>query len=254
MTADEYLQSVIAKYRVSTGTGSPAESAGNAIYPIIQKWAGNQLREVRYSGSTAKGTGIKGTTDVDLFVSLKSDTTNTLKEIFDSLHSTMKNSGYSNASRQNVSVHIKHQGIEVDLVPAVHYGNASGDHWLYVNKSNRERTQTNVDTHIGLVQNSGRISEIILAKIWRKNHGLDFPSFYLELAVIEALKYKRSSLSDHFSAVLDYFADGFSSARFVDPANSANVISDDLTAAEKKSVADKAKTSRREQYWESIVW
>lgn len=92
MTADEYPQQLITKYRVSTGTGSPAETAGNEIYPIIQKWAGNQLREVRYSGSTAKGTSIKGTTDVDLFVSLKSDTSNTLKEIFDSLHSTMKNS------------------------------------------------------------------------------------------------------------------------------------------------------------------
>ena len=254
MTADEYLQQLIAKYRVSTGVGSPAGTAGNEIYPVIRKWAGNQLREVRYSGSTAKGTGIKGTTDVDLFVSLKADTSNTLKEIFNSLQSAMQSSGYPNAVKQNVSIHVKHKGSEVDLVPAVHYGNASEDHWLYVNKSNRERTQTNVNRHIELVRNSGRIPEIILVKIWRKNHGLDFPSFYLELAVIEALKCKRFGITDNFLTVLDYLSNEFSSARFVDPANTANIISDNLTSSEKTVIASKAGESRRQQSWGSIVW
>jgi hypothetical protein len=254
MTADEYLQSLITKYRVTTGQGSPAQNAGNAVHPIIQKWADVQLREVRFSGSNAKGTAIHGTTDVDLFISLKSDTKQTLKELFDMLFNRMRSSGYPNAQKQNVSIHIIHSVIDIDLVPAVHYGDSSEDHWLYVNKSNRERTKTNVDTHINTVRNSGRINEIILTKIWRKNHNLDFPSFYLELAVIEALKYKRSGLADHFLAVLDYLSNGFSSARFVDPANTANIISDDLTYVEKRAIASQAGQSRRQQSWGSIVW
>lgn len=253
MTADGYLQSVIARYRVSTGAGSPAETAGNEIYPALQKWAGNQLREVRYSGSTAKGTGIKGTTDVDLFVSLKSDTPNTLKEIFDSLHGTMRNNGYPNATKQNVSIHVKHKGIEVDLVPAVHHGNSSEDHWLYVNKANRERTQTNVNTHIELIRKSGCLDEIILAKIWRKNHGLDFPSFYLELAVLDAMQYQTPHKENFFS-MLNYLANNFASTRFIDPANTANVISDTLTLAEKNAIADQASRSMQERSWGSIVW
>ncbi len=254
MTSDEYLQSLLTKYRVTTGQGSPAYNAGNAVYPIIQKWADTQLREVRFSGSNAKGTAIHGRTDVDLFISLKSDTRQTLKELFDMLFNRMRNNGYPGAQKQNVSIHINHNGIDIDLVPAVHYGDSSEDHWLYVNKANRERTKTNVNTHIELVRNSGRVQEIILAKIWRKNHGLDFPSFYLELAVIEALKYKRSGIADHFLAVLDYLSNGFSSARFVDPANTANIISDDLTDAEKRAIALKAGESRRQQSWGSIVW
>ena len=254
MTSDEYLQSLIAKYYVTVRQGSPAHNAGNALYPIIQEWAGTQLRKVQFSGSNAKGTAVRGTTDVDLFISLKSDTTNTLKEIYDSLHTRVINNGYTAARKQNVSIHISHGGIEVDLVPAVHYGDNSEDHWLYVNKANRERTKTNINAHIDIVRNSGRIDEIVLAKIWRKNHGLEFPSFFLELAVIEALKYKRSGLPDHFLAVLDYLSNGFSSARFVDPANTNNIVSDDLTANEKKFIAERATISRHEQNWESIVW
>ncbi|HBR21519.1 MAG TPA: nucleotidyltransferase [Nitrospiraceae bacterium] len=254
MTADEYLQSLISKYRASTGQGSPAYSAGNAIYPIIQQWARAQLREVRFSGSNAKGTAIRGTTDVDLFISLKDGTQETLKQLFDMLFNKMRNSGYSGARKQNVSIHVNHNGIDMDLVPAVHLGGNTEDHWLYVNKANRERTKTNVNDHVELVRNSGRVNEIIVTKIWRKNHNLDFPSFYLELAVIEALKYKRSGLAVHFLAVLDYLSNGFSSARFVDPANTTNIISDDLTYVEKRAIASQAGQSRRQQSWGSIVW
>lgn len=254
MTADEYLQSLIAKYKASTGQGSPAYNAGNAIYPIIHQWAGSQLREVRFSGSNAKGTAIRGTTDVDLFISLKSDTKETLKELFDMLFNKMHNSGYPNTRKQTVSIHVTHNGIDVDLVPAVHYGGNTEDHWLYVNKANHERTKTNVSSHINLVRNSERVNEIIITKIWRRNHSLDFPSLYLELAVIEALKYKRAGLADNFLAVLEYLTSNFPSARFEDPANTNNIISDDLTDSEKSAIAAQAGQSRREQSWGKTVW
>jgi len=254
MTAYEYLQNLITRDRVVTGEGTAAFNAGNAVYQIVKRWAGQQLRKGSYSGSYAKGTAIRGRTDVDIFLSLKSDTSQTLKEIFDGLHSWISQNGYQYARKQNVSVHVVHNSIEVDLVPAIHLGGNTEDHWLYVNKSNRERTKTNVDTHINTVRNSGRINEIILTKIWRKNHNLDFPSFYLELAVIEALKYKRAGLADHFLAVLDYLSNGFASARFVDPANTNNIISDDLTDVEKSGIASQAGRSRQQQSWGSIVW
>jgi hypothetical protein len=254
MTADQYLQNLITQNRVTTGPGTAASNAGNAVYQVVRGWAGQQLRSGSYSGSYAKGTAIRGRTDVDMFISLKSDTTNTLKEIFDSLHSWISQNGYSYARKQNVSVHVVHNGIEVDLVPAVHLGGNTEDHWLYVNKSNQERTKTNIDVHINLIKNSGRINEIILTKIWRKNNNLDFPSFYLELAVIEALKYKRGGLADNFLAVLDYLSNEFVSARFVDPANTNNIISDDLTNIERKVIAAQAGQSRGQQSWGSIVW
>lgn len=255
MTSDEYLKSLIIKYHVPIAIqGSPAYNAGNTICPIIKKWAGTQLRSISFSGSNSKGTAIRGKTDIDLFISLKSDTTNTLKELFDSLHKRMQNNGYSNARKQHVSIHLVHNDIAVDLVPAVHFGGNTEDHWLYVNKPNRERTKTNVNKHIELVKASGRINEIILTKIWRQNHQLDFPSFYLELVVIEALKYKRSGLAENLLCILGYLSSNFVSARFIDPANTNNIISDDLTNVEKKAIAAQSLQSRREQNWGSVVW
>jgi hypothetical protein len=255
MTSDEYILTIINKYRVTTGTGTPAYNAAQALYPLLKEWAGAQLRQVSFSGSYAKDTAIRGMTDVDLFISLKSDTSNTLKEIFDLLYKKMVNSGYTYAKKQNVSIHITHGGIEIDLVPGVNQAGNTEDHWLYVNKSGRERTQTNVSQHISIVANSSRLNEIRAMKIWRKLHNLEFPSFYLELAVIEALKGCRTDqLADNVWKVLGYLVDTFKDARFVDPANANNIISDDLTAAEKQSIVKQAASSRAQQYWSSIIW
>jgi hypothetical protein len=37
--------------------------------------------------------------------------------------------------------------------------------------------------------------------------------------------------------IMEYLRDDFPNARFVDPANSANIISDDLTATERKVIS-----------------
>jgi hypothetical protein len=74
------------------------------------------------------------------------------------------------------------------------------------------------------------------------------------MAVIEALKYSRANLSDNVWSVLGYLSDSFSSARFVDPANTNNIVSDDLTKAEKGKISSQASISRAQKNWEDIVW
>jgi len=254
MTPDEYLHSLITKYRASTGKGSAAYNAGNAIYPLLEKWAGAQLREITFSGSNAKGTAIHGTTDVDLFISLKDNTKETLKQLFDMLYNKVRKNGYPDARKQNVSIHIIHHGIDVDLVPGVHYGGNSEDHWLYVNKANQERIKTNIYKHIEIVRSSGRVNEIIITKIWRKLFNLDFPSFYLELVVLETLKYSRAGLAGNFLTVLEYMSNSLTSTRFVDPSNSNNIISDELTSSEKTAIANLARRTRGQDNWGKMVW
>jgi hypothetical protein len=100
------------------------------------------------------------------------------------------------------------------------------------------------------------VNEIRALKIWRLCHNLDFPSFYLELTVIDALwgKPKGSNLAANVSTCLDYIRDNLETACVIDPANTNNVISDDLTAAEKKKIAGQAGKSRREPYWNQVLW
>src|SRR5205823_1399197 len=117
-------------------------------------------------------------------------------------------------------------------------------------------TQTNVATHISTVVSSGRVNEIRALKVWRKCHNLDFPSFYLELTVIDALwgKTKGTNLARNVSTCLEYIRDNLEAACVIDPANTANIISDDLTASEKKKIAQAAAKSRDEPYWEQVLW
>lgn len=108
---------------------------------------------------------------------------------------------------------------------------------------------------ISNVRNSGRKNEIIALKIWRENHNLEFPSIYLETLAIDALRGKSLyTPADNFIYLLGYIRDNITSKVVYDPANSNNKLSDELSASEKNLLAQQAKSSLSEQYWESIIW
>lgn len=254
MTSDEYVRRIIAKYKVPNEVDALTQCfVVNPLINMIKEWAGDCLNDIQISGSRAKGTAINISSDLDLFVSLKSSTNNTLKEIYDSLFSYISSKGI-NCRKQNVSIGINYGGHSIDLVPGKKHVGNTNDHSLYRNKKNTW-TQTNIQKHISIVKNSGRLEEIILLKIWRKLHNLDFPSIYLELVTIEALRYKnKNQPAANFLSTLDYLKDNFVDKIIKDPANTNNVISDDLYKYEKEDIAKKAKESRNEEYWEKIIW
>ena len=252
MNNDEYVRSIINKYALLTSPTPAGAAAAQAVFPLIQQWAGKYLLKVSYSGSTAKGTAISGITDLDLFISLGNDTPENLSEIYRKLAEHFEKGGYK-VRRQNVSIGITQDGVSMDLVPArKHLGNTS-DHSLYRSKA-KTWTQTNVDTHIRVVSQSGRLDEIRAVKIWRALHGLEFTSFYLEMTVINALYGKKSGqVASNFAAVLEYLRDSFERAAVTDPANANNKISDDLSVAEKRAVASTAGTSLQRN-WNQVLW
>ncbi len=250
MSGDTYLRSILKKYDVNV---SGAEAAGNAIYPVLQTWGNSYFVKAEFSGSLAKGTGVNLGTDADIFISVSSTTPGTLADLYETLFNAVSQAGYT-ARKQNVSIGTTVNGYKIDLVPGRRQSQHGNDHSLYKSKSN-SWTQTNITTHINHVKRSNRIDEIRLAKIWRELHNLDFPSFYLEMAVIDSLKYATAGkLAANFLTVLEFFRDSLSSTRYVDPANSSNIISDDLNAAQKSAVSSQARLSRNQETWGGIVW
>ena len=106
-----------------------------------------------------------------------------------------------------------------------------------------------------MVRNSGRIDEIRLTKIWRNLHQLDFPSFYLELVVIDSLRYQRyGNLASNFWEVLRLLAEDFVDKEYVDPANSNNLISSELTRRERSLIASEARNARTQRDWGNVIW
>jgi len=256
MTSDQYVASIISKYSPRYGIfgmESALKQASSEVEAVAGIWADKRLLKIVPSGSYAKRTAIKGLADLDLFISLKHDTPDSLSDIYDSLAKYCLDIGYK-PRLQNVSIGIEHRGFKIDLVPGVSHGGLSNDHSIFISKANTWQ-KTNIQKHINLVSNSGRLQEIRATKIWKYLNGLEFPSLLLELAVIKSLSgYSKDNLANNVLHVLDYLANNFENARFEDPANKRNIISNDLTADEKKTIAFVAKLSRSHSNWESIIW
>jgi len=250
VSAEDYLRSLVQKFAVDA-TG--AKAAGKKIYPILEKWSNGNLKSAEFSGSLAKGTGISISTDADIFLSLSSNTPGTLADMYESLCKAVANAGYS-VRKQDVSVGTTVNGYSIDLVPGRRQSQFGNEHSLYRNRTG-SWTKTDVQTHINLVSSSGRLDEIRLLKLWRTRHNLRFPSFYLELAAIDALHYARKGeIEKNVLSTLEYMRDNIRSVRYVDPANGSNVVSDDCSVAEKTAIANQARTSLEMNTWERIVW
>lgn len=252
----QYIQGVLSR-RNGFISESTAQSAANQILPIIRGWGGKQIHDISLSGSYAKGTAVQGGTDIDIFISLLSTTPESLGDIYSTLYNAVTQNGFPTARKQNVSIGLTVDGCKVDLVPAKRQGAYGSDHSLYKNKTGTW-TKTNIKTHIDLIKGCGRLSEIRAIKIWRNNKGLDFPSFYLELCVIEALKGAglistgNGDLSKNIVRVLQYLESDFKTAQIIDPANSNNIISADTTQQTKLNIAQTA-TRALKGGWEDFI-
>jgi predicted nucleotidyltransferase len=163
VSPDEYLYSLLRTEAVDTRPNSPALQAQAFLMPAIREWGGDQLVSVHPSGSFAKGTPNRCGTDIDLFISLKPTVSETLKEIYRKLGDRLIELGYKPRQR-NVSLRIKVDGVDVDLVPGKQQEDGGTDHSLYRRRADTW-TKTNVATHIQTVKGAGRQGETRLLKM-----------------------------------------------------------------------------------------
>lgn len=250
--ADAYLQRILRRKAVDTSMTSPLRKVRATLLPVIQAWANGHLLSLEPSGSFSKGTANASGTDIDMFISVSPNVIETLREVYDILERAFQLAGYK-TRRQNVSINITVDGWSVDLVPAKRQNRMHDGHSLYRQKADTW-TKTNVAIHRKYVLRSGRTEEIRIIKLWRDQLGLDWPSFYLELVVIHALQYAaQGDLAMNVWKVFEFLRDDFLTARFVDPANTNNIISDELTMAEKRRIEAAGAQARATLYWRDIV-
>jgi hypothetical protein len=253
MIPDAYVRSILAKYDLPGGEGSPAELAAADLKKPLTEWAGRYLLGIHHSGSYAKGTRVKGATDIDLLISLGPRTPLDVDKLYERLFDFLKKKGFKPV-RQSVSVGVCHRGLELHLIPARQEWGGSNDHRVFETAHQRV-TRTNLDTHLRVVKESDVIEEVRLLKVWRNLRNLRLPSFCLELMVIDALRHKaHHQPSKNLETVLVYLKEVFPNAPIRDPANFENRVSDDLLKHEKIALADAATESLKQADWGKIVW
>jgi hypothetical protein len=253
MIPDAYVRSILAKYDLPGGESSPAEFAAAELRMPITEWAGRFLLGVQFCGSYAKGTRVRGATDIDLLVSLGPRTPLDIDKLYERFFDFLKGRGY-NPRRRSVSIGLRHHGLEVDLIPAKQEWGGTNDHLVFETEHQRI-TRTNFDTHLKVVKESNVIEEIRLLKIWRNLRNLRLPSFCLELVVLDALRnHAHHQPAANMEVVLQYLQDILPGAPIRDPANFENRVSDDLLKHEKVAISEAAAESLKRADWGKIVW
>jgi|SRR5215813_1319901 len=264
MTADQYLQATVAKYAVENGPASNGEREACALVRLISEWAGRDLVGFQLSGSYEKGTATTLGTDVDILVPVKKP--GDPKAVFLSLYQHCLEK-HLPPEAHGVAIGITSNGVKVHIIPwnldRVEQEGSSGSraphgqHTLYHHRQGRV-LETDLGKHVNWVQESGRADEIRALKIWRERQQLEWPSFYLELTVIQALADadapKSGPLTANISTILHHLTTDFLRLTVTDPANEENVVSDELSSKEKNVIARAARKSLAMGAWERVVW
>lgn len=252
LTLDEYAASVTEKYHVVADTRSPEHHAADAMGSLLKQWASEHLEGITLSGAYAKNTAVTLSSDVDVLVLLSPVPNMELKRVFWSLFEFMTEQNLP-AHTRDVSVRVQWKDLKVDLIPSYRDRKSGGN--ILFNKRSGDEVHTNVAEHVHLIANSGRQQEICALKVWRERSQLDFPSFYLELTVLRALEGERfGRLADNVTTVLRYLANRLERGIVKDPANEDNLVSSDLTGADKAAIAKAARSALYEENWKKFIW
>lgn len=201
---------------------------------------------IRYAGSKAKGTMITESYDLDIVCYFPHDKDTTIKEIYDSVQKILSSKYVIEPKSSAVRIKGIDKNIEtdyhIDVVPGKFIDGDDGDVFLHVVYGEKERIQTNIDTHIAYVKDSGCQDVIKLMKLWKERNGIPFKTFVLEIVVVETLKgsNNKDNFPESLRKIFTFLRDEIESVRLLDPANSNNIVSESISGGDKDAVASKA--------------
>ena len=252
MSGHHYLASLLAAQSLSAVELQRLRDARDAIETLLRGGIGSVPR-IYYGGSFAKGTMLRAAYDLDIVVYFPCTETSSLQQLFTHLHNVLLSAHFVVRPR-TVALRLPYEGgFHIDVVPGRAQDSTFRYATLYKNISPPSTLQTSLKVHIESIKDAGLSQVVRLAKLWRLRHGVDVPTFALEIAVARAMhNVRRDDLGTAFWTVLERLADGFSRVRLVDPANTNNVI--DVAQAARDAVAATAQYCRAQKNWSSIIW
>lgn len=249
-----YLEEVLREQEVSPVVEEAIRARRAEVEEMLRGgWKGCEPR-FYYGGSFGKRTMIAARFDLDVVVYFPPETPESPAALYAAVERRLRERGHTTL-RHNVSLRLQYTPAwHIDVVPGraldARYYYAA----LYASERNTTR-QTSLKAHIELVRNGDR-ETIKLLKLWKWRNGVAAGSFVLELAAARALGggVGGGAMEERLERVLRFLADGFMEARLVDPANSNNVVTDDLHYAEKAAIAQAAQRACQQTGWERVVW
>lgn len=207
-----------------------------------------------YGGSYKKKTMIKASYDLDLVLYWPSNSPYSLQRLYRAAESVL-DKNWRKIIKKRVGLEIPFQGdFHIDVIPGKFSSKDEKYAYLY-NKDTGGRFQTSIDIQVKYVLKHRRQDAIRLMKLWKKRKDVPIKTFILEICVIEGCKgIDRSKLESQLLAAFRYIRDNIQTSRMVDPANSNNIVSDDLTIEQKNRIKKLAIQAIDTQYWNQVFF
>ena len=253
VSASDYLSRILAREVVDRRSAAELEDIAGKIELLCTAWGGEHIVEVVPGGAFEKATANRTGICMDFVVWIRTGSQRRIPEVYESMFSTFGRLGL-HPIRRDVTIGLRvSDTITVDILPAKRLSTISDIHEIYSARRALAIT-TNLHQHVLDTHETGRQDEIRILKLWRDQNGLDFPSFYLELAVVAALRRRPAgALVENVWATLGFLERLLVPRAMLDPANAANIVSEELTRAQKRSIALAAAAARSGRPWSEIV-
>ncbi|WP_055047459.1 hypothetical protein [Devosia sp. A16] len=252
VSASDYLRGILAREAVARETIADLARPDSKIAALCHAWGSRDIVDVTPGGSFEKAMANRSGISIDCVVWIHARSARRIGDIYESMFTTFQRLGLA-PTRRDVTLALNLGHLVVDLLPAKRLSMISDIHEIYSARRGLAIT-TNLHQHVLDSHEAGWQEEVRVLKLWRDQNRLDFPSYYLELATRAALRRRPAgALADNVWAALGFFERLLVPRAMLDPANAANIVSDELTAAQKRSVALAAGAARSGRPWSEIV-
>jgi hypothetical protein len=252
VTANEYLASVLRQQSLSDFEITGLRGLRDQIQKQLSVFQGNP--RFYYAGSYGKHTMIRQRYDLDIVVYWPSGVSYTIKGIYDAVGQELRKH-WTVVNSKTVSWELPFDGgFHIDVVPGRALDTTFKEANLYRTDTGTT-LKTSLKTHIDCVSQSGRRDAIRVMKLWRERQRVPYKkSLLLEVMTISGCSGTRfDDLSAQVWAALHYVRDNIRTCNVLDPANSNNSLSDDLTGADREGIYKAAYAATQARDWSQIV-
>lgn len=250
MTNQQYFEGLLRQQDLTEGELRVLRSLRERVEAAVGALQGSP--RFYYGGSYGKHTMIRESYDLDVVAYWPHDCGYAIRDIYNAVGKQLRGV-WPSAHQKTVSWEINFEGgFHVDVVR----GRAIDSSFRYANLYRRDRDstlQTSIKVHIDTIKDSGRRDAIRLMKLWKARKGLRFKTFILELLTIDGCKGQSlTDLEPQLLAAFRYLNDNILTVSKKDPANSNNIVTDDLSTGDRLLIKAAADAAIRARVWNEV--
>ena len=251
MTSQEYLQWLLNSQNIGETELALMRQLRDRIETRLRTLQGSP--RFYYAGSYGKNTIIKARYDLDIVVYWPNDVNYTIEGIYTAVGEQLR-SEFRFVNSKTVCWEVPFDnGFHLDVVPGRAIDTSFREANLYRTDTGTT-LKTSIKTHIDTVRSSGRRDAIRLLKLWRERRQVPFKkSFLLELLTIQGTNGARfDDLPAQVASALTYIRDNIETRQVLDPANSNNSLSDDISSGDKTRIRLAAQAALSASSWSEV--